>query len=82
MNCACGNPDCDAPRKLQGPCPVGQKRLRTLKALRAADRPWNEATAQFGALYRMGYVRRVENTAQITNAGLAALDRQEQAHDS
>ena len=36
-----------------------------------------QAEAQFGALYRMGYVRRVGEAAQITNAGLSVLDRHE-----
>ena len=62
-------------KELQLPDPVGAKRIKTLKLLRRADQPWSVAEAQFGALYRMGYVKREGDTAQITNAGLAVLDR-------
>jgi hypothetical protein len=64
-------------KPLQLPDPVGAKRIKTLKLLRQSDKPWTQAEAQFGALYRMGYVRRVGEAAQITNAGLSVLDRHE-----
>ena len=63
-------------KELRGPDPVGAKRVKTLALLRAGDQPWSRAEAQFCALYRIGYVRREGDTAQITNAGLAFLDRQ------
>lgn len=64
----CGKP-------LRGPDPVGEKRLKTLRLLMSGDKLWSQAEAQFGALYRMGYVRRDGDMAQITNAGLAVLER-------
>jgi hypothetical protein len=64
-------------KELQMPDPVGAKRVKTLKLLRGGDQPWSVAEAQFGALYRMGYVRRVGDTAQITNAGLTVVERAE-----
>ena len=59
------------------PDQVGAKRIKTLKVLRQSDKPWSLAEAQFAGLYRMGYVRREGDTAQITNAGLSVLDRHE-----
>lgn len=64
-------------KELQRPDPVGAKRIKTLRLLRIGDIPWDHAEAQFGALYRMGYVRRDGDKAQITNAGLAVLERHE-----
>ena len=64
-------------KELQRADPVGAKRIKTLALLRQSDQQWGRAEAQFGALHRMGYVRRYDDRAQITNAGLAVLDRHE-----
>lgn len=64
-------------KELQRPDPVGAKRIKTLTLLRQSDQPWDRAEAQFGALFRMGYVRREGDRAQITNAGLSVLERHE-----
>lgn len=67
-------------RPLRGPDPVGAKRVKTLLRLRQRDGNWQDAPMQYAALERMGYVRHTNDCdgdlAQITNAGLALLDRQ------
>lgn len=64
-------------RGIAQPNPVGKRKLRTLRLLRDGDKPWSIAGSQCESLQCMGYVRRAGDTAQITNAGLAVLERAE-----
>jgi hypothetical protein len=78
-DCADCRRDHNKARGIRGPDPISKKKLRTLRLLRDGDKPWAAAGSQCESLQYRGYVRRVGDIAQITNAGLAVLERATEA---
>ena len=64
------------------PNPLGRKKVHILRALRDGPKPWADFGPHREGLKLMGYVEHGHGTAQITDAGLVALDRYERENGS